>query len=96
MFLVRQPFSKSFQDPWHAKILVNGKKVNFRVDTGADVTVVPRIYFTKNSPLIQKTNKKFFGPGKTKIDVVGQFQACLLYTSPSPRDISGSRMPSSA
>ena len=24
------------------------------------------------------------------------FDACLLYTSPSPRDISGSRMPSSA
>ena len=24
------------------------------------------------------------------------FAACLLYTSPSPRDISGSRMPSSA
>ena len=26
----------------------------------------------------------------------GQIYACLLYTSPSPRDISGSRMPSSA
>ena len=25
-----------------------------------------------------------------------RFNACLLYTSPSPRDISGSRMPSSA
>ena len=25
-----------------------------------------------------------------------QFRICLLYTSPSPRDISGSRMPSSA
>ena len=25
-----------------------------------------------------------------------QVRACLLYTSPSPRDISGSRMPSSA
>ena len=25
-----------------------------------------------------------------------QVEACLLYTSPSPRDISGSRMPSSA
>ena len=24
------------------------------------------------------------------------FNSCLLYTSPSPRDISGSRMPSSA
>ena len=26
----------------------------------------------------------------------GSYTACLLYTSPSPRDISGSRMPSSA
>ena len=26
----------------------------------------------------------------------GQIPGCLLYTSPSPRDISGSRMPSSA
>ena len=26
----------------------------------------------------------------------GDFYICLLYTSPSPRDISGSRMPSSA
>ena len=27
---------------------------------------------------------------------VGQVQLCLLYTSPSPRDLSTSRMPSSA
>ena len=27
---------------------------------------------------------------------VGGVGSCLLYTSPSPRDISGSRMPSSA
>ena len=27
---------------------------------------------------------------------VGEDRGCLLYTSPSPRDISGSRMPSSA
>ena len=26
----------------------------------------------------------------------GQFYSCLLYTSPSPRDLSTSRMPSSA
>ena len=29
-------------------------------------------------------------------DAIGNPDACLLYTSPSPRDISGSRMPSSA
>ena len=28
--------------------------------------------------------------------LINQFLRCLLYTSPSPRDISGSRMPSSA
>ena len=28
--------------------------------------------------------------------VMGAFKACLLYTSPSPRDLSTSRMPSSA
>ena len=28
--------------------------------------------------------------------VIAQGNTCLLYTSPSPRDISGSRMPSSA
>ena len=29
-------------------------------------------------------------------DSIGQFLSCLLYTSPSPRDLSTSRMPSSA
>ena len=28
--------------------------------------------------------------------IIGKNNTCLLYTSPSPRDISGSRMPSSA
>ena len=32
----------------------------------------------------------------SKSDVIGWAMSCLLYTSPSPRDISGSRMPSSA
>ena len=34
------------------------------------------------------------GPGTE--DVKMEVSVCLLYTSPSPRDISGSRMPSSA
>ena len=31
-----------------------------------------------------------------KIPLIDQISACLLYTSPSPRDLSTSRMPSSA
>ena len=33
---------------------------------------------------------------RTKIRVQGVYISCLLYTSPSPRDLSTSRMPSSA
>ena len=29
-------------------------------------------------------------------EILNELDVCLLYTSPSPRDISGSRMPSSA
>ena len=35
-------------------------------------------------------------PLSTKDDVNAALDACLLYTSPSPRDLSTSRMPSSA
>ena len=29
-------------------------------------------------------------------EIIGEYEVCLLYTSPSPRDLSTSRMPSSA
>ena len=35
-------------------------------------------------------------PGKNGLDAAVELQGCLLYTSPSPRDLSTSRMPSSA
>ena len=31
-----------------------------------------------------------------ELDMIAKYQDCLLYTSPSPRDMSASRMPSSA
>ena len=34
--------------------------------------------------------------GVVYVTVIGNTQICLLYTSPSPRDQRGSRMPSSA
>ena len=34
--------------------------------------------------------------GATPAQIMGTFMVCLLYTSPSPRDLSTSRMPSSA
>ena len=36
------------------------------------------------------------GAGLTKVPTQESYENCLLYTSPSPRDLSTSRMPSSA
>ena len=39
---------------------------------------------------------KIFGPVRDYECLCGKYKSCLLYTSPSPRDLSTSRMPSSA
>ena len=66
---------------WHSDVQVTTKthchSVSFRIDTGADVTVVPGRFFKENSPLIQKTDKKLFGPGQNKINVIGSVHATL-------------------
>ena len=45
--------------------------------------------------LIQKYRDKFY-PQYKEMSVQQRVVVCLLYTSPSPRDLSTSRMPSSA
>ena len=37
-----------------------------------------------------------FAQDKPTVGLITKTETCLLYTSPSPRDISGSRMPSAA
>ena len=52
----------------------------------------------------EETDKTVPQPGMTKFDIPGtdievpvpETEICLLYTSPSPRDVEESRMPSSA
>ena len=63
-------------DDWHTELLVDGKNVRFRIDTGADVTVVPDSYF-KSTDKLQKTDKKLYGPGGSKIEVVGVHKASM-------------------
>ena len=45
---------------------------------------------------LKKLFTKYQQAQQEAIDIKGEFQTCLLYTSPSPRDATLSRMPSSA
>ena len=46
---------------------------------------------------VLKTSRNPASPADLKFEAIGDdLNACLLYTSPSPRDYAASRMPSSA
>ena len=47
-------------------------------------------------PMDSLADVEFIQGDFTEDEIFDRIVACLLYTSPSPRDISGSRMPSSA
>ena len=80
--------------------------IEFKVDTAQRVKRLPPYMFGRINNLLYQKRRA----GEDVIDmgmgnpsdppqqlVVDKLaEACLLYTSPSPRDISGSRMPSSA
>ena len=61
----------------------NWRKKDLVCDLGTGCGIIPMILQRKNPP------KHTWG-----VDI--QADACLLYTSPSPRDLSTSRMPSAA
>ena len=59
--------------------------------------IIIRSRFTIDQQFLDAaTNLKFIGRVGAGLENIDGDYACLLYTSPSPRDLSTSRMPSSA
>ena len=52
--------------------------------------------FVADPLLFEKNNVLYHYPIHREKLIIGKFCSCLLYTSPSPRDMRRSRMPSSA
>ncbi|XP_064475528.1 uncharacterized protein K02A2.6-like [Ornithodoros turicata] len=70
---IRNPSSS---DAWYIIAKVDGKPVNFKVDTGADVTAVPPTALSsqaRNS--LTQPLKSLYGPGRAKINTLGQVEA---------------------
>ena len=70
---------------------VDQLKIDARKDDGSLTPIVKGVSFNvERGEVVALIGES--GSGKTTIAL----SACLLYTSPSPRDLSTSRMPSSA
>lgn len=62
------------EDPWTVNLLLRNRKVQFKIDTGADVTVIPDYVFNtvygKGKPSLQRATKPL-GPSGAPLDVLG-------------------------
>ena len=66
--------------PWKAEVLVNNSRVSFKLDSGADVMVIPLNVYQKlrnQSGELQPSNKVLMGPCRQQIDCVGKIRATL-------------------
>ena len=71
----------------------------YKVVTKEDTIRIPAEYMRKGQSLDQHIDRLSMDAFEGKFDAENRFVLvtnCLLYTSPSPRDQRGSRMPSSA
>ena len=69
----------STRDSWKAKVLLNGLQAEFKLDAGADVTVIPHSLYhsLQPTPLLTSTTRLLMGPCKQKLSCLGTFIAEL-------------------
>ena len=86
---------KALRDEGYRVVLVNSNPATIMTDPSmADATYIEPVEWRTVAQIIRKEKPEALLPtmgGQTALNC-----ACLLYTSPSPRDQRGSRMPSSA
>ena len=74
------PTISSGTDPWTADVLLNDCRMEFQIDTGADVSVISEEQYRKlKVPELQPSNKSLVGPSQDKLQVCGQFIGTLTH-----------------
>ena len=70
------------KDDWSVNLSLGTTKVRFKIDTGADVTVIPEAdYLRSGLPQLRTTSKTLFGPGREKLPVKGVVKGVLKTSS---------------
>ncbi|XP_077536156.1 uncharacterized protein LOC144148507 [Haemaphysalis longicornis] len=63
----------------HVVVHVNGRPLQFKVDTGADVSVVPPSFPGCPVDLDKPNNEQLMGPGRCRLKLLGTFPATLSW-----------------
>ena len=70
--------TETTENPWVATVLLNGTSVQFQIDAGAEVTVIPKSMFTQlEGANLQPSQKTLRGPSQYALPVTGQFRGRL-------------------
>ena len=65
---------------WSVTVSINSIDVNFKIDTGADVTVIPKSVFKKlNGVELQPCCRSLSGPCQHNLEVCGKFTGVMQY-----------------
>ncbi|XP_062512805.1 uncharacterized protein K02A2.6-like [Corticium candelabrum] len=76
------PVNVSKRITWSSKISVGGKELTFKLDTGAEVTVITEeAHRMLEMPKLQKPSKALYGPTSTALRTLGQFTSTLSVNS---------------
>ena len=83
IFLGEISDTRNDQGAWETKIAVNGKLINFKLDSGADVSVIPSEIYTSEYGPLEKATKRLYGPCRYRLKCRGKFTATLTYQEKS-------------
>ena len=80
--------SNPTKSPWIATVLVDKMPVNFKLDSGADVTVIPYNTFLNIDLKIQlkPSTKVLLGPCNCRMNCKGEFIVTLAYNQTSIKE----------
>ena len=65
-------------EKWRTNLLIGNSEINFKIDTGADVTVIPEEVFRQcNLGKLHPTSKRLFGAGHNGLRIIGTVRNTL-------------------